>query len=173
VRTYRKTVYGLVSDYSFQEELLKFSSGCSPASPESLRCKYAGPPKSEKGEEVMPRPKLLNLWFWLIILVTWNFLLVADAGAAKSAAQADYQQMLATARNYVKANCAPGITFDLKLIKQVKDYALMEVVPTGKWASQVEPAGVILQKIGGRWVPQELGTDFSDWEQKVPELFKR
>jgi len=121
----------------------------------------------------MLRHKLLNLLFLLVILITWNSLQVGGAGAAKSSGDADYQQMSATARTYVKANSAPGITFDLKLIKQVKDYALLEVVPTGKWANQVEPAGVILQKIGGKWVPQTLGTDFSDWEKKVPELFKR
>ena len=121
----------------------------------------------------MPRPKLLSLSFLLVILITLNFLPVVGAGAAKSSGQADYQQMLATARNYVKAHSAPGITFDLKLIKRVKNYALLEVVPTGKWAKQAESAGLILQKKGGRWVPQELGTDFSDWEQKVPELFKR
>jgi hypothetical protein len=121
----------------------------------------------------MPRHKLLNLLVLLVILITWNFSQVADAGAAKSSGHADYQQMLAAARNYVKAHRVPGITFDLKLIKRVKDYALLQVVPTGKWAKQVESAGVILQKKGGRWVPQELGTDFSDWEQKVPELFKR
>lgn len=121
----------------------------------------------------MPRHKLLNLSFLLVILITWNFLQVADAGAAKPSGDSDYQQMVATARNYVKAHSAPGITFDIKLIKQVRDYALLEVVPTGKWANQVESAGVILQKKGGKWVPQELGTDFSDWEQKVPELFKR
>ena len=121
----------------------------------------------------MPRHKLLKLLFLLVILITWNFLQVAGAGAAKSSGDPDYQQMLATARNYVKANSAPGITFDLKLIKQVKDYALLEVVPTVKWANQADPAGLILQKIGGKWVPQELGTDLSDWEKKVPELFKR
>ena len=81
--------------------------------------------------------------------------------------------MLKAARNYVKANSAPGITFDLKLIKQVCNYALLEVIPQGKWAKKAEPAGVILKRIAGKWVPQTMGTDFSDWERKVPELFKR
>jgi hypothetical protein len=121
----------------------------------------------------MPRPKLLNLLLLLIFLITWSFAPVAGAGAARPSGGSDSQQMLATARHYVRANSAPGITFDLKLIKQVKDYALLEVVPTGKWANQTDPAGMILQKIGGKWVPQELGTDLSDWEKKVPELFKR
>jgi len=121
----------------------------------------------------MPRHKLLNLSFLLVILIIWNILLVAGTEAANSAGEADHQQMLAVARNYVKANSAPGITFDIKLVKQVEDYALLKVAPTGKWADQTDPAGVILQKIGGKWVPQTLGTDLSDWEQKVPELFRR
>jgi hypothetical protein len=121
----------------------------------------------------MPRHQWLNLALLLVILIIWNLFPVTGTGAAKAAGHSDYQQMLAAARNYVKGHSAPGITFDLKLIKQVKDYVLLEVVPTGKWVNQVESAGIILQKIGGKWVPQELGTDFSDWEQKVPELFKR
>jgi hypothetical protein len=121
----------------------------------------------------MLRHKLPNLSLILAILITWNFLQVADARAAKPSGDSDYQQMVATARNFVKANSVSGITFHLKLIKQVKDYALLEVVPTGQWVNKVESAGVILQRKGGKWVPQELGTDFSDWEQKVPELFKR
>jgi len=121
----------------------------------------------------MPRSQSLNLVFLLVILISWNFLQVSGARAAKPLSEADYQQMLAVARNYVQANSAPGITFELKLIKQVKDYALLKVAPTGKWAQQADPAGVILQKIGGAWAPQDLGTDLSDWEQKVPELFQR
>lgn len=119
----------------------------------------------------MSRPKMLSVLL-LLIFVTFNFLQVAVSGTAKSSADSDYRQMLEAARKYVKANSAPGITFDLKLIKQVNNYALLEVIPQGKWAKKVEPAGVILKKISNKWVPQTLGTDLSDWERKVPELFK-
>jgi hypothetical protein len=55
----------------------------------------------------------------------------------------------------------------------VNDYALLQVIPTGKWKNQVEGAGMILKKTGGKWVPQDLGTDLSAWEEKAPALFKR
>jgi len=120
----------------------------------------------------MLRHKMVSAWLWLI-LVSVNFLTVSVSVKAEAAGDADYQQMLKAARNYVKANSVPGITFDLKVIKQVKNYALLEVIPTGKWAKQAEPAGVVLKKIGNQWVPQTMGTDLSDWQRKVPELFKR
>lgn len=120
----------------------------------------------------MLRHKMVSTLLWLIF-VSFNFFQVPVSVMAESSVDADYQQMLKAARNYVKANSVPGITFDLKLIKQVKNYALLEVIPRGKWAKQAEPAGVILKKIGNQWVPQTMGTDFSDWERKVPELFKR
>jgi hypothetical protein len=96
-----------------------------------------------------------------------------SAGMAGSSDNSDYNQMMAAARNYVKVHSAPGFTFELKLLKQVNNYALLGVEPTGKWAKLADPAGVISQKIGGKWVPQDLGTDLVDWEERVPELFKR
>jgi hypothetical protein len=120
----------------------------------------------------MLRQKMVIAWLWLIV-VSFNFLPVPVSVMAGSSVDADYQQMLKAARNYVKANSVPGIIFDLKVIKQVNNYALLEAIPRGKWAKQAEPAGVILKKIGNRWVPQTMGTDLSDWQRKVPELFKR
>lgn len=111
--------------------------------------------------------------FLALILMVFGLWQVAGAGMTGSPGDADYHPMMAAARNYVKAHSATGITFDLKIIKQVNNYALLEVIPTGQWANKVEPAGVILKKMGGKWVPQTMGTDFSDWEKKVPELFKR
>ena len=92
-------------------------------------------------------------------------------GMTWSAGAAADNQMMAAARSYVEAHSVPGITFELKLLKQVDNYALLEATPQGKWANQAEPAGVILQKIGGTWVPQAMGTDLSTWESRVPELF--
>jgi len=120
----------------------------------------------------MSRQKMLRAFLLLLILITFNFLQVAGSGMAESSADSDYRQMLEAARKYVKVNSVPGITFDLKLIKQVDNYALLEVIPKGKWSNKAEPAAVILKKIDNRWVPQTMGTDLSDWERKVPDLFK-
>ena len=115
--------------------------------------------------------RLKNLW-WRLILISVMAVLVGPTAMTRPAVGAGDQQMLAAARSFVKANSVPGITFDLKVIKQVNDYALLQVTPTGKWVDKTDPAGMILKKIEGKWTPMCLGTDLSDWEQKVPQLFK-
>lgn len=117
--------------------------------------------------------KMLGASWLTLMLIVLHLSQLIGAGMARSSDTSDYNQMMAAARNYVKAHSAPGIMFNLKLLKQVNNYALLEARPKGKWANQAEPAGVILQKIGGKWVPQTMGTDFSEWETRVPELFKQ
>ena len=80
--------------------------------------------------------------------------------------------VLAAARSFVKANSVPGITFDLKVIKQVDDYALLEVTPNGKWVGKAEPAAMILKKTEGKWTTMFMGTDITPWRQMVPDLFE-
>jgi hypothetical protein len=36
----------------------------------------------------------------------------------------------------------------------------------GQW----EGAGIILEKIGGKWVGQDMGSWLEDWKEKIPEL---
>jgi hypothetical protein len=120
----------------------------------------------------MSSKQMVGVAWVLLILITLAAIEGGGLGMAGSAGAAADNQMIAAARNYVKAHSAPGITFDLKLLKKVNNYALLEAMPKGKWANKAEPAGVILQKIGGQWVPQTMGTDLSDWERRVPELFK-
>lgn len=151
--------------------LTKFFVVSSRFGPYSLILSFKRHFGSAKEEKVMSLQKMLRALL-LLILIIFNFLQVAESGMAGSSADSDYRQMLKAARTYVKANSVPGINFDLKVIKQVDNHALLEVIPKGKWAKKVEPAGVILKKFGNKWVPQTLGTDLSDWERKVPELFK-
>ena len=120
----------------------------------------------------MTAKQMVGVAWFLLMLITWAALAGGGPGMVGSAGAAEDSQMMAAARSYVKAHSAPGITFDLKLRKQVNNYALLEVVPTGKWAQKAESAGLIVKKSGGQWVPQTLGTDLSDWERKVPELFR-
>lgn len=77
-------------------------------------------------------------------------------------------QILSAARDFVDKNSVPNIKYKLKITNKVGKWALVEVIPLG----QFDGAGVILEKVEGKWVGKVLGTDFSDWEQKVPELFK-
>jgi hypothetical protein len=143
----------------------------------------SGPPKAAednlliilwilKKVEVMSSKPMVGVAWALLILITVAAIEGGGPGMVGSAGAAADNQMIAAARSYVTAHSAPGITFDLILLKQVNNYALLEARPKGKWANQAEPAGVILQKIGGQWAPRTMGTDLSDWERRVPELFK-
>jgi hypothetical protein len=82
--------------------------------------------------------------------------------------QAEQKQMYQAARDYVKKNSDPNLQFDLDLKKVVDQYAILQVIPLNQ---QIDPAQVIMQKENGKWVAQTLGTDFPDWQQKVPALF--
>ena len=115
---------------------------------------------------------MLKTLGWRLILISVIVVLAAGTGMARSAGGTIDQQMLAAARSFVKANSVPGITFDLKVIKQVDDYALLEVTPNGKWVGKAEPAGMILKKTEGKWTTMFMGTDITPWRQMVPDLFE-
>jgi hypothetical protein len=88
--------------------------------------------------------------------------------------KSEFIQMIVSARGYVKANSAPGITYDLKLLKHLNNFAVLKATPTGGWAKKTDDAYVILEKIGGEWVPQTMGTDFtgSKWESLMETIMR-
>lgn len=78
------------------------------------------------------------------------------------------EEIYRVARAYVEKHSAPGLGFDLKIIKKLDKYVLLEAIPLH---GETDNAGVILEKINGRWVAQTMGTYFEDWYNRVPELF--
>jgi hypothetical protein len=78
----------------------------------------------------------------------------------------DFNQMVGPARDYVKANSVSGITFELESLKIINNCAVLISKPTGAWANRTDNVWVILEKVGGKWVPQTMGTNFSGskWE---------
>lgn len=77
--------------------------------------------------------------------------------------------ILNAARNYIQSQSDSQVRFDLKLVKTIGRFALVQVAPRG---GLIEGAAVILEKVKGEWVVQEMGTIFPEWEEKVPELFQ-
>ena len=116
---------------------------------------------------MLSKKRLGASWLKLMLVVLFLSPLIGTGMAGASD-----NQMLAAASNYVKANSVAGLTFDLKLLKQVNNYALLQVTPNGKWAGQLDTVQVIVQKINGQWVGQNMGSSFPDEGQIVPELFK-
>lgn len=92
----------------------------------------------------------------------------ASLAAAPAPQDAEDQQLLTEARRFVDKNSTPGIKYKLKIGKKTGRWAMIEVVPAG----DSEGAGVLMEKVDGRWIAREMGTDFSGWEAKAPELFR-
>lgn len=82
---------------------------------------------------------------------------------------AEENQILASARAYVQKNNVPDLEFDLKIIKKLDKWALVNVQPL---AGKTDENGVILEKVDGQWVARAMGTIFPEWEKRVPELFE-
>lgn len=79
------------------------------------------------------------------------------------------EQMYLAAQSYIKANSVANLEFELKIIKIVNQWALLEAIPKDK---ATDNAGVIMEKVNNQWIPRAFGTIFPEWEKKVPELFK-
>jgi cytoskeletal protein RodZ len=87
--------------------------------------------------------------------------------------ESEREEILEATKKYVESHSAPGQQFNLILESKVKkgrnEYALVHVEP---WpAGSAEPAGAILQKIGGLWIVMDFGTLLMEWQEQVPELF--
>jgi hypothetical protein len=115
---------------------------------------------------------MLKTLGWRLILISVMAVLAVQTGRAAAAGEAGDPQMLAAARSFVKANSVPGLTFDLKVLKQVNDFVLLRVTPNGKWVDKTDPAAMILNKAEGKWTVMFFGTDATPWKQMVPDLFK-
>jgi len=76
--------------------------------------------------------------------------------------------ILSSARDYVKLHSTPETKFSVRITKKVGKYALVQVIPE----DNIEGAAVIVEKVGNRWIAQDMGTAFPEWEARVPELFR-
>lgn len=83
--------------------------------------------------------------------------------------QAEQNQLFSAAQNYIRKNSVVGFKFDLKVLKKLDKWALLEVIPINP---PTDEAAIILEKVDSQWVARAFGTIFPEWEEKVPELFK-
>jgi hypothetical protein len=106
------------------------------------------------------------------LCVCW-FLAVPPA-TAKMGNDPEINPILAAAKKYVESVFTDGRVnkSELRFVRKVKDYALVNMTPKPKYESQFEGASIILKKVNGNWVGQTMGTCLIEWEQKIPELFK-
>lgn len=86
-----------------------------------------------------------------------------------SLSNTEKEQMFAAAQAYIKSYSVPGLEFELRIIKIINQWALLDAIPKNK---ATDNAGVIMEKVNNQWVARAFGTIFPEWSQKVPELFK-
>lgn len=96
--------------------------------------------------------------------------LAGPPATAQTAGDPEIKQIMKAAKSYAKGSGGTEDRFDFKFKKRVGDYALVQNYPKPK--IQSEGADIILKKVGGKWVGQDMGTGLFEWEEKIPELFK-
>lgn len=83
--------------------------------------------------------------------------------------EAEKAQMFTAAREYIKPDCAEGMEVDLKILKQLDSWVLLEIIPLNV---ETDNAAMVLEKVNGEWRPRDWGTILPGWRERVPELFE-
>jgi len=79
------------------------------------------------------------------------------------------EQMFSAAQSYIKRNSVEGMEIELKILKQIDNWTLLEVIPVN---IETDNALIIMEKVEGDWLAREFGTILLGWEEKIPELFE-
>jgi hypothetical protein len=93
----------------------------------------------------------------------------SDSSVVGSEVQAEREQMFEAAREYIKPDAVEGMEVDLKILKQLDKWVLLEIIPLNV---ETDNAGMILEKVDGKWYPRDWGTILPGWRERVPELFE-
>jgi len=81
----------------------------------------------------------------------------------------DRKQLFNSAREFVKANSAKGMVFDLILTKKIDNWVKFEVIPEN---IETDSAQLFMEKTNGVWEGKAFGTSFEGLSETHPELFK-
>ena len=88
--------------------------------------------------------------------------LPALSAIAKPVSEPEVKQILISAKKYAGGN--KNNVFEYKFVKRVNDYAVVSSTPKPKYKHKYEAADIVLQKVNGKWVGKDMGTDvLDDW----------
>lgn len=97
---------------------------------------------------------------------------IKDRGSASSA-DLESKKIIDVARKYIEATSSFGsrynVDYKLKLIDRKGRWAHVDYIPIPFVG---DPPGLLLEQVNGRWVVRVCGTDWSDWDKKLPPGFK-
>jgi len=73
------------------------------------------------------------------------------------------------AKKYIESEIKPDFDYRVSVAKIAGKYAMAIIEPKG---GETDSAGIILEKVNGKWIGRDHGTMFSDfWHETAPELF--
>ena len=105
----------------------------------------------------------------VILALCVSLFLVIPPATAQTTSGPEIKQIMIAAKTYAKNYGGTEDRNDFKFTKRVGDYALVMLYPKPK--IQGEGAIIVLKKISGRWVVQNMGTG-PEVEEICPALFK-
>jgi hypothetical protein len=112
---------------------------------------------------------VLSMCFTLCLI----FVASLSLAAPQTPGNNEVKQIMAAAKAYARAHGSTEDKFDYQFARKAGNYALVNNFPKPRYRSQFEGAEIILKKVHGQWVPQDMGTGLeADWEKKAPGLFK-
>ena len=88
---------------------------------------------------------------------------------SQQATEHEKEQMFEAARALIRKYWAEGMKVELKIIRKLDKWALLEAIPT---TIKTDNAAVVMEKVGDKWVARDFGAILPGWKEKVPELFK-
>lgn len=86
---------------------------------------------------------------------------LATSHGMLAAENSDSIQILSTVKNYVDATSTAS-DYKLEIFKHTKGWAIVSVIPVPE--GSYEGAGVVLEKVDGKWIVRDMGTDLSDYD---------
>ncbi len=121
--------------------------------------------------------KMVSNLFFALCISLFVFMPLTEANEGNNP---EINQIVAAAKKYdqsyqdslpiPKSNQAK--IFNYVFVKKVGDCALVNSVPKPQYKNKAEVTGIILKKIGGKWLGQFMGTDIVPMKEICPDLFK-
>lgn len=78
------------------------------------------------------------------------------------------KEILEQAQTFVQGNSVNDLKFELHFKKKIGNWVYLQAIATNQ---QLDPLGIVFEKVNGKWKIYDMGTTFPDLEQRIPQLF--
>lgn len=105
----------------------------------------------------------------VIFALCVSLFLMVPLATAQTTGDPEIKQIMIAAKTYAKSAGGTEERFEFKFTKRVGDYALVRIYPKPK--IKAESDNIVLKKISGKWVGQDMGTG-PETGEICPDLFR-